>query len=75
MSGGLLSTKKFSVTFDKVGELQRVCYSWELSQARASLVDREYKAIQWQKNSTAGTSDDHPTMLPRKGREHIPMES
>ena len=41
-------------------ELPGVCYSWELSQTKTSLVDIEHKAIQWHKHSTAGTSDDHP---------------
>ena len=31
----------------KAGELPVVCYSWELSHTRTSLVDREHKAIQW----------------------------
>ena len=41
----------------KAGELPGVCYSWKLSQTRTSLVDRKHKAIQWQKTSTAGTSE------------------
>ena len=34
-------------------------------------MDREHKTIQWQKNSTAGTSDDHPNrcFLKRVGRK------
>ena len=74
MSGDLLSTQNFSVKFDKVNWSTFVngpSYiarknSISLSSAGAniktwiSLVDRKHKAIQWQKNSTAGTSVDHP---------------
>ena len=49
-----------NVKSEKAGELPGVCYSWELNQTRISLVDRKHKAIQWQKNSTAGTSVGHP---------------
>ena len=56
----LFPATEANIKSEKVGELPGICYSWELSQARTSLVVREHNAIQWQKNSTAGTSDDHP---------------
>ena len=45
---------------EKAGELPGVCYSWELSQTKTCLVNREHRTIQWKKNSTTGTSYDHP---------------
>ena len=49
-----------NIKSEKAGKLPGMCYSWELSQTRTSLVSRGHKAIQCQKNPTAGTSDDHP---------------
>ena len=48
-------------------ELPGVCYSWEISQTKTSLVNKEHKAIQWQRNSTAGISDNHPSRCFHKG--------
>ena len=52
---------------EKAEELPGVCYSLELRQTRISLVDRKHKLNQWQKNSTARTSDDHPNKCFHKG--------
>ena len=50
----------------KAGELPVVWYSWELRHARSCFVDREHKAFQWQKNSTAETPDVHPNRCVHK---------
>ena len=59
-SSVLFPPTRANIKSEKAGELPGIYYSWELSQTRTSLVDREHKAIQWQKNSTAGTSNGHP---------------
>ena len=51
----LFSPTGANIKSEKVGELPGVHYSWDLSQTRTSLMYREHTAIQWQKNSTAGT--------------------
>ena len=51
----LFSPTGANIKSEKVGELPGVYYSWDLSQTRTSLMYREHTAIQWQKNSTAGT--------------------
>ena len=38
-----------NIKSEKAGELPGVCFSWELSQGSTSLVDIEYKGVQWQK--------------------------
>ena len=58
-----------NIKSEKAGELQGVCYSWELSQTRTSLVNSEQRAIQWQPQMTI------KQMLSQKGGEHIAMES
>ena len=58
-------TRENSVSFSPIGA--SIKYSWQLSQTRISLVDTEHKAIQWQNNSTAGTSYDHPNRSFHKG--------
>ena len=43
----LFSPTGANIKSKKAGELPWVCYSWELSQTRTFLVDREHKTIQW----------------------------